>query len=124
MRYNGIIVKIVNNNYEKTLGRSTKNSPRKVSIRNHYLLQNEGKIAPTDSALVKAEEQALFIASINLDKAGQLVKEAVLKVDSLQDIPGAIAVLDNEMLYQVYLEASEKKKKADVEIQQVVEGFV
>ena len=45
------------------------------------------------------------------------------KVDSLQDIAGAIAVLDNEMLYQAYLEASERKKKAEAEIRQVMAGF-
>jgi len=33
-----------------------------------------------------------------------------------QDILGAIKVLDNEMLYQSYLEASEKKKKSEAEI--------
>ena len=56
-------------------------------------LQNEKeKLAvERDSALAKAEEQALYMASINLDKANRLVKEAVAKVDSLQDIPGAIA---------------------------------
>ena len=126
LRYNGIIVKTINENTEKRLRAiDEKLSAAKIDAETIVSLQNEKEklAAERDSALAKAEEQALYIASINLDKANQLVREAVLKVDSLQDIPGAIAVLDNEMLYQAYLEASEKKKKAEAEIRQVVTGF-
>ncbi len=126
LRYNGIIVKTVNDNYEKTLREiNQKLAVQDIDAGTIVALQNEKDKLTTerDSALAKAEEQALFIASINLDKANRLVTEAVTKVDSLQDIAGAIVILDNEMLYQAYLEASEKKKKAEAEIQQVVSGF-
>jgi len=126
LRYNGLIVKTINETMEKRLKEiDEKLGAAKIDVETIVALQNEKEklAAERDSALVKAEEQALYIASINLDKASQLVKNAVLKVDSLRDIPGAILVLDNEILYHAYLEASEKKKKAESEIHQVVAGF-
>ena len=126
IRYNGLIVKTINESVDRRIKEiNEKLDASKIDAETIISLQNEKEklTADRDSALVKAEEQALYIASINLDKASNLVKEAISKVDKLQDIPGAIAVLDNEMLYQAYLEASEKKKKADSEIQQVISGF-
>lgn len=126
IRYNGLIVKTINETVDRRLKEiDEKLGAAKIDAETIVSLQNEKErlAAERDSALVKAEEQALYIASINLDKASNLVKDAVTKVDSLEDIPGAIAVLDNEMLFQAYLDASEKKKKAESEIQQVIAGF-
>ena len=126
LRYNGIIVKTINETTEKRLQEIDKKlGAVKIDAETITSLQNEKEhlAAERDSALAKAEEQALFMASINLDKANQLVKEAMAKVDNMQDIAGAIAVLDNEILYQAYLDASEKRKRATAEISQVVAGF-
>jgi len=94
LRYNGIIVKTINEATDKRLREiNEKLGAVKIDAETIVSLQNEKeKLAvERDSALAKAEEQSLYMASINLDKANRLVKEAVAKVDSLQDIPGAIA---------------------------------
>lgn len=80
-------------------------------------------LAERDSALAKAEDQATYIASINLDKANHLVRDAVYKLNVEEDIPGAIAVLDNEALCQAYLKASGLRKTAEKEILQAITGF-
>ena len=126
LRYNGLIVNTINKTIDKRLSDiDEKLGAAKIDAESIVSLQKEkDKLREArDSALAKAEEQALYIASINLDKASRLVREAVLKVDSLQDIAGAIVVLDNDMLYRAYLEANEKKNRAESEIQQVVAGF-
>ncbi len=88
------------------------------------LQREKGKLlAERDSALAKAEEQALYIASINLDKANHLVRDAVYKLNVEEDVAGAIAVLDNEALCQAYLKASGLKATAEKEIRQVLDGF-
>jgi len=79
--------------------------------------------AERDSVVAKLEEQALYIANINLDKASKLVKDAVGKLDSSHDIESAILILDNEILYAAYQTAKDKKQKATVEIMQVITGF-
>ncbi|MBK7408315.1 MAG: hypothetical protein IPJ40_09780 [Saprospirales bacterium] len=126
LRYNGIFLKTINESTEKHLKEINKKiDEAKFDQKTIASLQREKEklSEERDSALVKVEELALFIATINLDKANQLVKEAVFDIDSLQDITGAIAILDNEMLFRAYQEASEKKRKAEKEIQQVIDGF-
>ena len=126
LRYNGLIVKTINETMEKRLKEiDEKLGAAKIDAETIVALQNEKeKLAEErDSALAKAEEQALYIASINLDKASQLVKDAVFKVDRSQDIQGAIAVLDNEILLKVYEESKGKMQKAQQEIENVIEGF-
>ena len=126
LRYNGIIVKTINEAMDKRLLEIDKKlDAAKIDAETIVSLQNEkDKLSiERDSALAKAEEQALFIASINLDKANLLVKEAVTKVDSLQDIKGAIEILDSEMLLKAYEEAKGKIQKAKTEIDQIVEAY-
>jgi len=127
LRYNGLIVKNINENMEKRLKQiSDKLDATKLDVETIVSLQKEKyKIATErDSALSKAEEQALFIASINLDKANQLVKDAMIKLDSLRDINAAIAVLDNEILLKLYEEEKEKAQKARKKIDKIIEGYV
>ncbi len=84
--------------------------------------------ADLDSA--KIREQAFSIASINLDRASQLVKDAVRKIDEENDVEGALKILSAEALDTAYEHASAVKKqgqqiikKADAEIQQVIDGY-
>ncbi|MCE7923847.1 MAG: hypothetical protein DYG98_12380 [Haliscomenobacteraceae bacterium CHB4] len=84
--------------------------------------------AALDSA--KIREQAFNIASINLDRASQLVKDAVKKIEEENDVEGALRILSAEALDTAYEKATAIKrqgeaivKKADVEIQKVIEGY-
>lgn len=84
--------------------------------------------AALDSA--KIREQAFNIASINLDRASQLVKDAVKKIEEENDVEGALRILSVGALDTAYQLASANKKqadaifkKADAGIQQVVEGY-
>ncbi|MDP1815068.1 MAG: hypothetical protein Q8K92_11525, partial [Leadbetterella sp.] len=79
--------------------------------------------AERDSFAVKAEERALYIASINLDKASDLVNTALKELNEGKNISNVIIILDNERLIEAYNVAHEKKSKAQEEIRQVVEGF-
>ncbi len=126
MRYNGLIVKTINEAMEKRLREiDEKLGAAKIDAETIMALQKEKEklAAERDSALAKAEEQAFYISSINLDKASTLVNEAVTKVDSLQDIFGAIVVLDNEMLLNAYEGAIGKIQKGKNQVDQVIEGF-
>ncbi len=78
----------------------------------------------------KIHDQAFYIASINLDKASQMVKDAVRKVEEENDVEGALEILNEETLENIYQQASAIKRnakvvinKADSEIQQVIEGY-
>ena len=68
----------------------------------------------------RLEEQALFIASINQDKASELVKEAIQKIEEEQDIDAALAILEDAKLEEAYQIALAKAEK---EIRQVIEGY-
>ena len=83
--------------------------------------QLDGMQAALDSA--KIREQAFTIASINLDRASQMVKEAVRKLEEEQDVKGCLLILNTKKLDDAYKEAAEKKKKAEAEIKQVINGF-
>lgn len=74
-----------------------------------------------DSA--KIREHAYYIASINLDRASQLVKDAVKRIDEGNDVEGALKILNTKSLDTAYQHASEVKKKADAAIMQVIEGY-
>ncbi|MBC7775197.1 MAG: tetratricopeptide repeat protein [Phycisphaerae bacterium] len=80
---------------------------------------------------VKINEQALYISSINLDRASQIVKDAVWEMEEEQDVESALKVLNIEALGIAYEYASTIKrqgeviiKKADAEIQQVIDGYI
>ena len=77
--------------------------------------------AALDSA--KIREQAFNIASINLDRASQMVKDAVRKIEEEQDVEGALKILNAEALDTAYQQASALKKQADAAIRQVIEGY-
>ena len=77
--------------------------------------------AALDSA--KIREQALNIASINLDRASQLVKDAIRKIEEENDVEGALRILSVEALGTAYAQASMLKKKAETAIRQVIEGY-
>lgn len=126
LRYNGLIVKTINAAAEKRLKAiDDKLGALVVDTEIFQTLKRERKqiAVERDSALAKAEEQALYIASINLDKASQLLKDAVMMVDSLMDISKAIEILDNERLLETYDESKAKIEKARNEISHVIEGF-
>lgn len=84
--------------------------------------------AALDSA--KIREQAFSIASINLDRASQLVKDAVQKIEEENDVEGALKILSVEALDTAYEYASKVKsrgkeiiQRADKEIIQIIEGY-
>jgi len=77
--------------------------------------------AALDSA--KIREQAFNIASINLDRASQMVKDAVKKIDEENDVEGALKILNAEALDTAYEHASALKKKADAAIKQVMGAY-
>lgn len=79
--------------------------------------------AERDSFATKAEERALYIASINLDRASDLVKNAFKELNEEKNLSNVIAILDNEKLLEAYNVAHEKESKAKEEIRQVIEGF-
>ncbi len=77
--------------------------------------------AALDSA--KIREQAFNIASINLDRASQIVKDAMKKIEEENDVEGALIILSTEALDTAYQQASTLKKKAEIAIGQVVVGY-
>ncbi len=76
-----------------------------------------------EEVLEKLEEQAHFIANINQDKASDLVKSAIQKIEQQEGINAALTILNDAKLEEAYKLALEKKVKAEVEIKQVVEGY-
>ncbi|MFM9950138.1 MAG: tetratricopeptide repeat protein [Saprospiraceae bacterium] len=84
-----------------------------------------GQIDQVQAALdsAKIREQAFSIASINLDRASQLVKDALKKIEEENDVEGALRILNAEALDTAYQHASALKKKAEVAIRQVIEGY-
>lgn len=77
--------------------------------------------AALDSA--KIREQAFSIASINLDRASQLVKDAVQKIEEENDVEEALRILNVGALDTAYQQASALKKRAEEAIRQVIEGY-
>lgn len=71
----------------------------------------------------KMREQALYIASINLDRASQMVKDAVRKIEDEDDVEGALAILNIQALDAAYQEARARKKKINNAIFQIIEGY-
>jgi tetratricopeptide (TPR) repeat protein len=71
----------------------------------------------------KIREQAYSIASINIDRASQMVKDAVRKIEEDNDVEGALRLLNVGSLDSAYQRASALLKKADAAILQVVEGY-
>jgi len=76
-----------------------------------------------EAILEKIEEQAIFIASINQDKASDLVKFAIQKIELEEDVEGALLVLEDVKLEDAYLLSLDDKLKAEEQIQQVIEGY-
>lgn len=74
-------------------------------------------------ALSKIEEQAQHIASINQDKASELVKTAIQKIEEEKDIDSALIILDDEKLEEAYQLALTKKEVAEEQILQVTQGY-
>lgn len=62
------------------------------------------------------EEQALFIANINLDNANKLVKEAVQMIDQQQDIEKALEILSLEKLMTMHAQNQETINKSEENI--------
>ncbi|MBP6825558.1 MAG: tetratricopeptide repeat protein [Saprospiraceae bacterium] len=71
----------------------------------------------------KMREQALYIASINLDRASQMVKDAVRKIEEEDDVEGALVILNLQSLDAAYQEARARKKKINNAIFQIIEGY-
>jgi len=122
-QYYGLFIKTANETYEKRL-REIEQAVKTGSNALVSLEAEKDKLrTERDSAIAFAEEQALFVASINLDKASKLVRDAVEMLNKGQNIHNAIAILNNEKLFAAYQSASKTKIKADSEIIQVIEGF-
>ncbi|MBC7777475.1 MAG: tetratricopeptide repeat protein [Phycisphaerae bacterium] len=126
LRYNDLIVKTINETMERRLREiDEKLEATKIDAETIVALKKEkGKLAAErDSALAKAEEQALYIASINLDKASLLVRNSVERLQNQNGVDEAIAILDNEILKNAYQAAKDKKIKSQNEINKTIEGF-
>ncbi|MCA0237933.1 MAG: tetratricopeptide repeat protein [Bacteroidetes bacterium] len=79
---------------------------------------------------VKIREQAFDIASINLDQASEMVKDAMKKMDEENDVEGALAILNVGKIDSIYLRSSNLKKqiakavkKLDDEIKKVIMAY-
>ncbi len=68
------------------------------------------------------EEQALFIASINLDRANELVQEAVKMIDEKQDVEKALQILDYEKLADMHERNQQTIQKSEENIKTAREG--
>lgn len=126
IRYNGIIVKNVNEKYEKNIREiNAKLEKQGIDILTIESLQKEKENLriERDSILARADELSMYIANINTDKAYRLVVEAISKIDSTKDFTNAIEILNNDLLLKVYEEAKIKKQKANTEIIQIINAF-
>ncbi|MCP5006773.1 MAG: tetratricopeptide repeat protein [Planctomycetes bacterium] len=126
LRYYGILTSATNDEYEQRLNRIDQQLRKEnldpattAALREEMDELREGR----DAALKKVEEQAQFIASINKDRASDLVKSAIQKIEEEKDIESALKVLDSAKLEEAYQLAIEKKLNAEAEIKQVIEGY-
>ncbi len=126
IRFYGILSTSANEDYNKRINdierqiRQLDGDQKKVKQLEEQL---EALRKERDEALKKVEEQAQFIASINKDKASEMVKEAIKLIETNKDIQHALELLDNIKLDEAYLDAQGKKIKAEAEIKQVIEGY-
>lgn len=105
--------------YEQLLSRQKLSEQTAESYRQHIRQLEEER----DMSLKKVEEQALFIASINLDRASAIVKEAVLMIEQEENVQKALEILQEAPLEEAYQAALEQKNKAEAEILQVMEAY-
>lgn len=132
MRYYGILIKAADEKLNKKVDEIQKKLNEKnideknIDEKTTSILVREIEKLRIENEEVKkkAEEQALFIASINKDNSSQMVKDAINAIDSLKSIEAALKILDTEKLYKAYKQAKDKKEKAETEIEQVLEGLV
>lgn len=132
-QYYNILVKTAEKTYTQQLNRiEGKLNQNNISNeeRRALILQMDELRKERDEALNKAEELATYIASIDLDQASELVKQAIQKIEQEEDVEAAILILDNEQLDKAYKNAMEQKEKAEKEMQkvekeirQVVKGY-
>lgn len=106
-------------NYEHLLARQ-KLSEQTAEL---YLQQISQLEAEREEALKKVEEQALFIASINLDRASGIVREAVQMIEQEENVQKALEILQEAPFEEAYQAALEQKNKAEAEILQVMEAY-
>lgn len=104
---------------EKLLAKANVSAREKVKLQS----QIDSLDATLQAALIKVEELAGYIASVNKDFAVGLVKEAIAKIEKEQDIEGALAILDDNKLNELYEAALARRMKAEDEIRRVIEGY-
>ena len=68
------------------------------------------------------EDQALFIASINLDQANDLVKEAVRMIEEENNVAEALNILDIEKLNQIHKQNQQSIQKSKENIETALES--
>lgn len=126
IRYQGILAIPLNEQFDKHLNK-IEEKLRRNDLDEAALasLQEEKRelIAERDAAKVKIEEQARFIASINLDQASKLVQKAIQKINKGENVESALKVLNDVKLEEAYQSALLTKSKSDEEIKQVIEGY-
>ncbi|MCC6279305.1 MAG: tetratricopeptide repeat protein [Saprospiraceae bacterium] len=126
IRFYGILSTSANEDYNKRINdierqiRQLNGDQKRVKQLEEQL---EALRKERDDALKKVEEQAQFIASINKDRASEIVKKAIELIETNKDIQHALELLDNIKLDEAYLDAQGKKIKAEAEIKQVIEGY-
>ena len=126
LRFYGILVEATTNEFQQRLNNLEQQLRQKnldAATTASLIAQMDELKKERDAALEKVEEQAQFIASINKDRASEMVKEAIRKIEEEKDIESALQVLDNAKLEEAYQLAMQKKLKAETEIRQVIEGY-
>lgn len=126
LRFYGILEQVNNKEYATKLANieaKLAQTTLEAKERRILLAQIDDLKKQRDEAQEQLEEQAQFIASINQDKASDLVKSAIQKIDQGNDIEAALFILDDAKLEEAYQLALESKVKAEAEIQQVIEGY-
>lgn len=126
LRYYGILVRSTNKKFEEKLASiETQIKQGNLGVEEHKILLNQIEQTNIEkvNALKKIEEQAEFIATINLDQASSLVKDALELLQSEEDIEAALTILDSEKLKNAFDVAISIKQKVDRELSNILEGY-
>lgn len=126
LRFYGILAKSTTKEFEQKV------NDLEAQLQKNTLNANERRIlisqidklkVERDVIIEKLEEQAEFIANINKDQASELVKSAIQKIETEEDISAALEILDDNKLEEAYYLVLDKKIKAEVEIKKIIHGY-
>ncbi len=125
-KYYDILVKSANKTCDKQLNRienEIKNNNKTVKQENSNLEKEKRKLQrERDKAINEAEDLAFYMASIDLDQANMLVKQAFKMIEK-EDLEEALHLLNNRLMDRAYMNAIEQIKKGEEEIQQLITAY-